>query len=86
MPPVVLSDEHLKDITGYQIIDDSRQCVRVYRAGHITERSLTQIVTLLAVAGVKTVYEYAGITDTSPADLSDQLPRLKEKNHRKPGR
>ena len=42
VPPVVLSDEHLKDITGYQIIDDSRQCVRVYRAGHITERSLTQ--------------------------------------------
>lgn len=82
VPPVVLSDEHLKDITGYQIIDDSRQCVRVYRAGHITERSLTQIVTLLAVAGVKTVYEYAGITDTSPADLSDQLPRLKDEYER----
>ncbi|EPC9881215.1 DUF927 domain-containing protein [Escherichia coli] len=82
VPPVVLSDEHLKDITGYQIIDDSRQCVRIYRAGHITERSLTQIVTLLAVAGVKTVYEYAGITDTSPADLSDQLPRLKDEYER----
>ncbi len=73
--------------------------MRIYRAGHITECSLTQIVTLLAVAGVKTVYEYAGITDTSPADLSDQLPRLKDeyergeslvlplkkKNYRKPG-
>ncbi|EOX9973922.1 DNA primase, partial [Escherichia coli] len=64
VPPVVLADEQLKNITDYRIIDEDRQCVRVYRAGHITEHSMTQIVTLLAVAGVKTVHEYAGITDT----------------------
>ncbi len=82
VPPVVLADEQLKNITDYRIIDEDRQCVRVYRAGHITEHSMTQIVTLLAVAGVKTVHEYAGITDTSPVDLSDQLPRLKEECER----
>ncbi|MFA7847848.1 DNA primase, partial [Escherichia coli] len=82
VPPVVLADEHLKNITDYQIIDEGRQSARVYRAGHITERSLTQIATLLAVAGVKTVHEYKGITDTAPVDLSDQLPRLKEEYER----
>ncbi|MDP4455628.1 DNA primase, partial [Escherichia coli] len=82
VPPVVLADEQLKNITDYRIIDEDRQCVRVYRAGHITEHSMTQIVTLLAVAGVKTVHEYAGITDTSPVDLSEQLPRLKEECER----
>lgn len=37
VPPVVLADEQLKNITDYRIIDEDRQCVRVYRAGHITE-------------------------------------------------
>lgn len=51
--PVILGPEQLASLADTQIIDKGRYYVRVYRAGEISEQHLTQIATLLAVAGVK---------------------------------
>lgn len=83
VPPVVLADEQLKNITDYRIIDDGRECVRIYCAGHITERSLTQIATLLAVAGVQNARCWRSFADKeSPEDWSPRLAGLKAEYER----
>lgn len=83
LPPVVLADEQLKNITDYRIIDDGRECVRIYCAGHITERSLTQIATLLAVAGVQNARCWRSFADKeSPEDWSPRLAGLKAEYER----
>ncbi|HAN3722429.1 TPA: DNA primase [Escherichia coli] len=83
VPPVVLADEQLKNITDYRIIDDGRECVRIYCAGHITERSLTQIATLLAVAGVQNARCWRSFADKeSPEDWSPCLAGLKAEYER----
>ncbi|EFA8777789.1 DNA primase [Escherichia coli] len=83
VPPVVLADEQLKNITDYRIVDDGRECVRIYRAGHITERSLTQIATLLAVAGVKNARCWRSFADKElPEDWSSRLAGLKAEYER----
>ncbi|QMS41039.1 DNA primase [Escherichia coli] len=83
VPPVVLSNEQLKNITDYRIIDDGRECVRIYCAGHITERSLTQIATLLAVAGVQNARCWRSFADKeSPEDWSPRLAGLKAEYER----
>ncbi|ELC9523718.1 DUF927 domain-containing protein [Escherichia coli] len=77
-PPIVLGPEQLVHLADTQIIDKGRYYVRVYRAGEISEQHLTQIATLLAVAGVKEARCYSSFVDQQPEDWTPRLAGLKD--------
>ncbi|HBC8505284.1 TPA: DNA primase, partial [Escherichia coli] len=76
-PPVILGTEQLENLDDMQIIDEGRHYVRVYRAGKITEKSLTKVATLLAIAGVKEARCYRSFVDREPEDWTPRLVGLK---------
>ncbi len=76
-PPVILGTEQLENPDDMQIIDEGRHYVRVYRAGKITEKSLTKVATLLAIAGVKEARCYRSFVDREPEDWTPRLVGLK---------
>ncbi|EFB6570754.1 DNA primase [Escherichia coli] len=76
-PPVILGTEQLENLDDMQIIDEGRHYVRVYRAGKITEKSLTKVATLLAIAGVKEARCYRSFVDREPEDRTPRLVGLK---------
>lgn len=76
-PPVILGTAQLENLDDMQIIDEGRHYVRVYRAGKITEKSLTKVATLLAIAGVKEARCYRSFVDREPEDWTPRLVGLK---------
>ena len=76
--PVILGPEQLASLADTQIIDKGRYYVRVYRAGEISEQHLTQIATLLAVAGVKEARCYRSFVDQQPEDWTPCMAGLKD--------
>ncbi len=76
-PPLILGTEQLENLDDMQIIDEGRHYVRVYRAGKITEKSLTKVATLLAIAGVKEARCYRSFVDREPEDWTPRLVGLK---------
>ncbi|HEI1942719.1 TPA: DUF927 domain-containing protein [Escherichia coli] len=76
--PVILGPEQLASLADTQIIDKGRYYVRVYRAGEISEQHLTQIATLLAVAGVKEARCYRSFVDQQPEDWTPRMAGLKD--------
>ncbi|EEW2401525.1 DNA primase [Escherichia coli] len=76
-PPVIMGTEQLENLDDMQIIDEGRHYVRVYRAGKITEKSLTKVATLLAIAGVKEARCYRSFVDREPEDWTPRLVGLK---------
>ncbi|ENK8828807.1 DNA primase, partial [Escherichia coli] len=75
--PVILGPEQLASLADTQIIDKGRYYVRIYRAGEISEQHLTQIATLLAVAGVKEARCYRSFVDQQPEDWTPRMAGLK---------
>ncbi|EGE0198664.1 DNA primase [Escherichia coli] len=53
VPPVVLSDEQLKDIGNLKIVPDGRKSARIYKAGHLDQMMVKGIGQKLAAAGVQ---------------------------------
>lgn len=79
IPPVYLGPKQLPELMNLRIVDDGRECVRVYRAGDITGTELMTIETKLAVANVQRARLFDGMYEESPREeWTSQLPRLKE--------
>ncbi|EHH4145842.1 DUF927 domain-containing protein, partial [Escherichia coli] len=53
VPPVVLSDEQLKDIGNLKIVPDGRKSARIYKAGHLDQMMVKGIGQKLAAAGIQ---------------------------------
>lgn len=78
VPPVYLDKKQLVELESLRIVDRDRQCVRVIRAGEISEKHLTLIATKLAFAGVKSARLFNGMYEKDPAEeWTEQLSRLK---------
>ena len=52
VPPVYLGKKQLEELERLNIIDQGRRCVRVIRAGELSEMQISTIATKLALADV----------------------------------
>lgn len=79
VPPVYLGAKQLADLANLRIVDEGRECVRVYRAGDISGAQLLAIETMLAIANVQRARLFDGMYKEIPEeDWTEQLPRLRE--------
>ncbi|WP_134706611.1 DUF927 domain-containing protein [Rahnella sp. CJA17(1/100)] len=76
IPPIYLGKTQLAELDNLRIIDKGRRCVRIYRAGSISDEQLLTIETHLARADVKEARLFDGIYEQKPAE--DWTPRLAE--------
>lgn len=74
IPPIVLADAQLLQLSMLRIVDYGRQSVRVCRAGHISQLHLSIIATMLAMSDVQRARLFSEIHE----QLEDWSPRLKE--------
>lgn len=59
IPPITLGPKELNGLANLRIIDEGRRYVRVYRAGVLDEKQITEIATRLALAGVSEARFYS---------------------------
>ena len=79
MPPVYLGKKQLEELERLNIIDQGRRCVRVIRAGELSETQVSIIATKLALSDVKEARLFNGMFEPQPKEnWTDVLPRLRE--------
>ncbi|EGI5078502.1 DNA primase, partial [Salmonella enterica subsp. enterica serovar Infantis] len=85
-PPVYLGKKQLADLKNTRIVDKGRERARVYIAANqksverVSESTISAIVEKLAVAGVREVKIFKGITDREPETLHrDRMDAIRER-------
>ncbi|ASD86216.1 DUF927 domain-containing protein [Salmonella enterica] len=85
-PPVYLGKKQLADLANIRIVDKGRERARVYIAANqksverVSESTISAIVEKLAVAGVREVKIFKGITDREPETLHrDRMDAIRER-------
>ncbi|MEH2760071.1 DUF927 domain-containing protein, partial [Klebsiella pneumoniae] len=79
VPPVYLGKKQLEELERLNIIDQGRRCVRVIRAGELSETQVSIIATKLALSDVKEARLFNGMFEPQPKEnWTDVLPRLRE--------
>lgn len=79
VPPVYLGKKQLEELERLNIIDQGRRCVRVIRAGELSEMQISTIATKLALADVKEARLFNDMFEPQPKEnWTDVLPRLRE--------
>lgn len=76
VPPVTLDKKQLLELDKLQIVDERRRCVRVYRAGALSQLQITAIVHKLALADVSEARFYSESHELLE-DWTGQLSRIK---------
>lgn len=84
VPPVVLDKNQLAQIDRLRIVDENRRCVRVCRAGELSQKEITGIATKLALAGVLEARLYSEAHELIE-DWSSRLQTLREEAERGEG-
>ena len=83
VPPVYLGKKQLEELERLNIIDQGRRCVRVIRAGELSETQVSIIATKLALSDVKEARLFNGMFEPQPKEnWTDVLPRLREEAER----
>lgn len=83
VPPVYLGKKQLEELERLNIIDHGRRCVRVIRAGELSETQVSIIATKLALSDVKEARLFNGMFEPLPKEnWTDVLPRLREEAER----
>ncbi|EHZ1467650.1 DNA primase [Salmonella enterica] len=86
VPPVYLGKKQLADLANIRIVDKGRERARVYLAAvpgtinEVSQATISAIVEKLAVAGVREVKIFKGITDREPETLHrDRMDAIRER-------